>query len=376
VAHSLSDDQVRLLRLRAQQLHSRRARSVTSVRQVVKDLCGAQAQDASAAALAVRARCAGIVASDVEDARVQERSVVRTWCMRGTLHLLATEDLGWLLSLLGPVFVRSGRRRRTELGLDEDTCKRGVRVIRDALTNRGPLTRAEIAGQLAARRIRTAGQATVHLIGLAALEGVICYGPNHGREPTYVALADWIGQLPALSQEKALAELARRYLMAYGPATPEDLAAWSGLPLGEVRAAWQQITAQLIEVKIGDYSAWMLKTRARWLDRTPARRPIVRLLPSYDTYLLGYRSRDLALAPKHAKRIHPGGGLLRPALLADGKVIGAWNIQRRRDRVDVMVKPFEDLTPNAQRELEVEVKDLAHFLGVEAELKVLMHGIA
>jgi uncharacterized protein YcaQ len=372
VAHSLSDDQVRLLRLSAQRLDSRRARSVTGVRQVVKDVCGVQAQDASAAALAVRARCAGIVASDVEDARVQERSVVRTWCMRGTLHLLATEDLGWLLALLGPIFIRSGRRRRAELGLDEDTCARGVRIIRDVLTSRGPLTRAEIAGQLATRSIRTAGQATIHLIGLAALEGVICLGPVRGREPTYVVLADWIGQLPALSREKALAELARRYLMAYSPATPEDLAAWSGLALREARAGWQQVTTQLIEVKIGGSSAWMLKAQARWLDRAPARRPIVRLLPSYDTYLLGYRSRDLALAPKHAKRIHPGGGLLRPALLVDGKVIGAWKIERHRVRIDVVVKPFEDLTASAQRGLEVEVEDLAHFLGVEAELKVVI----
>lgn len=291
--------------------------------------------------------------------------------MRGTLHLLATEDLGWLLALLGPVFIRSGRRRRAELGLDEATCERGLRVMRDVLTQRGPLTRAEIAGQLAARSVRTAGQATIHLIGLAALNGAICYGPNRGREPTYVVLADWIGPMPVMPQEKAQAELALRYLTAYGPATPEDLATWSGLPHGAVRAAWQHISSQLIEVKVGDSSAWMLKTRAKWLGKTSARRPIVRLLPGYDTYLLGYRSRDLALAPKHAKRIHPGGGLLRPALLVDGRAVGTWRVKRRRDRIEVMVEPFEELTVDARRGLEVEVKDLAHFSGAVAELNLL-----
>ncbi len=297
--------------------------------------------------------------------------MVRTWGMRGTLHLLATEDLGWLLALLGPVFIRSSRRRRAELGLDEDTGVRGVRAIRDVLGKYGPLTRAEIVDRLAARRIRTVGQATIHLIRLAALQGVVCLGPDRHGKPTYVVLADWVDEGPIMSQEKAQAELARRYLAAYGPATPQDFTTWSGLSLGEARAAWQHISGQLIEVKLGGSSAWMLKTQAAWLDKASPRRPIVRLLPSYDTYLLGYRRRDLALAPKHAKRIHPGGGLLHPALLVDGRAIGTWNVKRHRAHLEVSVEPFEALTVDVQRGLEVDLTDLAHFLGAEAKLNVM-----
>ena len=124
----------------------------TSVAHVVKELCGIQAQEAPAAALALRVRTTGLVAADVEHARVQERTIVRTWGQRGTLHLLATEDLGWLLPLFGPIFIAGDRRRREELGLDEDTCARAIHIIRDALATHGPLTRAELVEQWATPR--------------------------------------------------------------------------------------------------------------------------------------------------------------------------------------------------------------------------------
>jgi hypothetical protein len=126
----LSDDQVRLLRCRAQRLHLEE-RNAASVAQVVREACGVQAQVMSASALAVRARTSGLRTSDVAPARERERSVVRTWCMRGTLHLVATEDVGWLLSLLGPLFVAAGRRRLAQPGLDEDAMLEGLRAIRE-----------------------------------------------------------------------------------------------------------------------------------------------------------------------------------------------------------------------------------------------------
>ena len=107
------------LRLRAQRLHPEAAREATNVAHLVRDLCGLQAQDLSAATLAVRPRSSGLTASDVERARLEERTIVRTWCMRGTLHLVAADDLGWLLPLLGPVFVRKSQRRYDQLGLNE-----------------------------------------------------------------------------------------------------------------------------------------------------------------------------------------------------------------------------------------------------------------
>ncbi|HYN89214.1 MAG TPA: winged helix DNA-binding domain-containing protein, partial [Ardenticatenaceae bacterium] len=258
-----------------------------------------QAQDGIAADLAVRARSSGLTVGDLEAARIEERTVVRTWAMRGTLHLVATEDLDWLLPLLGPRFVAAGRRRRAELGLDEETSVRAVYALRDILANHGPLTRTELAAQLDTRGIHTEGQAAIHLIYRAALEGVVCLGPDRSSKSTYVLLEDWVQRGPGMPPDTAREMMARRYMEAYAPAGPEDLASWCGLAMSEVRTAWQAIAKALVEVEIRTRPAWIIKGRAEWLDGAPAHGPIVRLLPRFDTYLLGYRSRELAVASQY-----------------------------------------------------------------------------
>ena len=371
MALALSDNQARLLRLRAQQLAPPRARPVAGVARVVSSLVGVQAQDSAAAALAIRARRAGLVVADVERALAEERSIVRTWGMRGTLHLVAAEDAGWLLGLLGPVFSRATRGRRAQLGLGEEAGARAVGALWRLLADSGPLTRAEIVEGLASRGIRLAGQARPHLLSLAAFEGRVCHGPSRGREPTYVLLADWIDPGPALPRERALAELARWYLSAYAPATPEDLAAWSGLSLTDARAAWQQISSRMAQVEIGGSTAWMLKSQMKWLGKDAGPRPIVRLLPAFDAYLLGYRNRELIVPARHAKRIFPGGGLLRPALLLNGRVTGTWKAQRRRNATEVVVEAFESLPRDVRQALEAEVEHIGHFLSAEASLTMI-----
>ncbi len=371
---SLSAEHVRVLRLRAQRLTPQQPGTATSVAHVVKEMCGIQAQDASAASLAVRARSVGLVAADVEHARVQARSVIRTWGPRGTLHLVATEDLNWLLPLLGPVFIAGMRRRRVELGLDEDTCARGSRIIHDVLANHGSLSRAELVEQLATHGIHLEGQARPYLLARAALEGIICFGPDRGAEPTYVLLSDWVDQEHKghpLSEVAAYAELTHRYLNAYGPATPEDQATWSGMPISKIRAAWQHIANQLIEVEVGGSPVWMLRTRAAWLDEPPAPAPIVRLLPRFDIYLLGYQNRDLSVPPRYAKRINAGGGMLHPTLLVDGCAAGTWKTRREKNHLNMLVEPFNPLTPELFPGLEAEVTDLARFLGMQVTLHVM-----
>jgi hypothetical protein len=369
MANSLSDEQMLLLRLRAQRLWLPGPASA-DVAQVVKEVCGLQAQDLPAAALAVRVRSAGLAASDFDSARLHQRSIIRTWCMRGTLHVVTAEDFAWLVPFLGPHFILRARHRYEQLGLDEDTCERGVRTIRDALAAQGPLTRADLAHRLTAHGIPAEGQATIHLIGRAALEGIVCIGPDRGAKPTYVLVQDWIGQDRAPSPGAAQAELARRYLEAYGPARPGDLATWSGLGIGQARQAWQLIAGQLVQVEVGGGAAWMLKTHADRLHELPAHLPVVRLLPKFDTYLLGYSSRDLVVEPQHAKRIHPGGGLLYPTLLVNGRAGGVWSAKRRGKRLEVVVEPFAGLTAEIRHGLEAEIADLSRFLATETALSV------
>jgi hypothetical protein len=381
----LTAHQVRRLRLRAQGLHRPEAGSAeegaAQVELVTRALCGVQAQYEAAAALTLRARTAGLLAADVEHARVSARSVVRTWCQRFTLHLLAADDLPWLLPLVGAVSTGESARR-AQLGLDHATLERGLRAGRALLGAHAPLTRPQLAERLATHGLRLEGQALPHLVGYAALHGVVCCGPDRGARPTYVLLEDWLPGWPSRIApqpwETALQELARRYLAAYGPAGPEDLASWSGLPLREARAAWRQVAPELVEVEAAGRAAWLSPRHRPWLaelgdesDDQGGHPPVVRLVAGYDTYLLGYRSRDFAVPPEHARRVHPGGGLLHPTLLADGRAVGTWRTVARQDSLDVVVTPFDAIPGAVGQALEAEVSDVGRFLGAATTRCVL-----
>jgi hypothetical protein len=365
---SPSELELRLLRLLAQRLAGRPA---TSVHEVVRGVGALQAQSTRAARLAVRPRSARLTAAAVGRACGAERSVVRTWAMRGTLHMLPSEDVGWLVALLGPVFAAAGRRRRLQLGLDDDTCERGLRAIAEVLAGERPLSRAELVGRLAGRGVALdpRSQAPAHLLSYAANRGLICRGPDlDGDEPSYVLLAEWAGARRELAPDAALAELARRHLAGHGPAGPHDLAAWSGLPVARARRAFELVAGELDEVRAGQRRLWTLA--AARVDPSSVERPNVRLLGQFDAYLLGYRGRELVLDPRFARRIQAGGGMVQPALLVDGRVLGTWRQQRRRDRLAVEVEPFEPLDRALLPAVEAEAADLGRFLGAEATVAV------
>jgi Winged helix DNA-binding domain len=351
----------RALRLRAQHLTGPPA---TSVEPLVAALGGVQAQDPVAAALALRARSRGLTDAAVAYARDGDRSVVWTWAMRGTLHLVAAADAGWMLGLLGPIFVAAGRRRRVALGLDDDLCERAIAVLREILADTGPLTRAELVRRLTDRglAIDAAGQAPAHLVAYAALRGVVC---RVGSGPAYALLDDWLGAAPrALEPDRALAELTRRYLGAHGPADAADLAAWSGIGLRRARHGLDLVAGERRAVRTPAGPAWALAGPPR--RRSHAARPQVALLGHFDPYLLGYANRDLVLDRRFAGRIQTGGGFIQPAVLVDGRVVGTWRRQRSGKRLDIALESFEALPEGAAAPLQREAADVARFLGAES----------
>jgi hypothetical protein len=306
----------------------------TSVVDAVRGVVALQGQDVRATRLAVRARTDGLTHADVDDA-VSRGDVVRTWAMRGTLHMVAAEDLRWLIRTVGPYFRDRQAPRRRQLGLDDAACARGVAELASILTE--PLTRAEIVERVS---LDLPGQAAPYFLSFAALGGVICRGSERGAEPTYVLVDDWV-------RGDRDDHLARRYLLGHGPATPGDLAAWSGLPLTVARAAFDEIR-DLLE-PVGDQFA---------LAGVPRREATgLRLLGHFDAFLLGYRER--AISPDHAKAIQSGGGFVMPAVSASGRVLGTWRLSTK-DQVDVTA--FTTIATQLRRELVGEVADLGRFL--------------
>ena len=364
----LGDDRLRRLRMRAQRLTGGRPREVA---EVVRAVLGLQAQDTPASRLAVRPRSTGLDEAAVRRACNQDRSVVRTWAMRGTLHLVAAEDAGWLVGLLGPVFAAADRRRRLQLGLDDGLCERALEAL-PALLYTSPLPRADGVRGLAAGGVGVdpEGKSPAHLVAYAALRGLVCRGPDlDGDQASYVLLEDWVGATRASDPDDALAELARRYLGGHGPAGPEDLAAWSGLPVGRARRAFELAAGELREVEWDGRRLWT--PAGATTPRSRAGEPVVRLLGRFDDYLLGWRDRDLILDPAFARRIQAGGGWIHPAVVADGRVAGTWRARRTGDRLEVTVEPFAGRLPRGTGPaLEAETADLGRFLGLEASLGV------
>ncbi len=364
---TLSPVQLRILRLRVQGLHL--AAAPDGAAPVVSARLGIQAQELPQATLAFRARARGLRAEDVRRAREETRSIVLTWAVRGTLHLVPAEDLGWLLGFFGPLALGGFARRFKELGLDAETRARATRIMRAVLTERGPLTRPELAAILAGEGIPVAGQAIAYLVSGAALEGAICFGPKRARKLTFVALESWLGPREPVPPEDVLAELARRYLAGHAPAAPEDLATWAGIGIGQARAGFAAIAADLIETATAAGPVWLLERQAAWLAAAPDE-PIVRLLPGYDPYLLGYRNRDWMVAAEHARAIHPGGGLIRPTLIVDGLAAGTWKLATQKRRAQVIVTPFDWLDPALLPGLEAEAEDIGRFLGEAVSLRL------
>ncbi len=351
----MSPQELRALRLQAQLLNHERAGDVaTAVRRMV----ALQAQSTPAARLAVRSRSIGLTRDDVDRA-CSEAAVVRTWAMRGTLHMLAADDVRWIIRLLGPHFTRMGKRRRDQLGLDPDTCRRGLAAIERALAGSRPLTRAELMAAIAAEgvAIDPTDQAPAHLVHYAATFGLICRGPEVGAdEPTYVLLDEWVPPAPALERDEALARLARRYLAGHGPATSADLATWSGLPMPDARAALGHIAEDLVDLDVAGTPMVTLAST----DLATGRDTPPRLLGRFDDYLLGYRGRDLILDPAHAKRILDGG-MIQAAVVVTGRIVGTWRLERR----EIAVRPFTTLPRGSRRALRQEAADVGRFLGVD-----------
>ena len=331
---------------------------------VLRDVCGLQAQVLSAAWLGVRARSRGIQITDLDRALNQQRSIVRSWLMRGTLHVVPADDVRWLLRALGPVFVRTGATRHAQLGLDDALKSRSVAAIRRILTDAGPLTRYELVDRLRKRDVKLdpRTQGPIHLIQFAALQGILCLGPDRDDgESTYVLLDDWVRSAPTPSRESALAELARRYFAAFGPATVDDLAAWSGIPMAEARAATSRAHAGLVEISIRGKPAFMARKLLRQSSKRSTARP---------TYLLGYRHRDFAVSPAMERRLQRGGGWLHPAVTVNGRAVAAWSLDRARGVGRITVEPLDKLSPAVRAGIDGEVRAIGRFLDLAVASRV------
>lgn len=330
---------------------------------------GLQAQDLFAAALGVRVRSAGSALADFERSRLETKSVMWTWLMRGTLHVVPTEDLDWYVAVVGQPLIAGTAKRRAELGLDEETYAAGISVIRERLAQDGPLMREELTSSLEAAGLPGGYRIERHLLFRAALDGLICFGPDRGdapgTHPTFTLLEDWLGRplqrFSDAEQPQLIARLARRYLSAFAPAALPDFAAWTGLNIRDLRAGWELLRPELVEVEGAGQTLYAPTDVLARLD-APLPQPHVRLLPAFDTYILGHRNRSLIEDGTYAAQIK-GGGMLPPMVLVDGRIAGTWRMNRKGRRLALALEPFGEWDAEARRLAEEEARDIERFVG-------------
>ncbi|HEY2767215.1 MAG TPA: winged helix DNA-binding domain-containing protein [Solirubrobacteraceae bacterium] len=316
---------------------------------VVERLLAVQGQDPRGARLAIRVRSSGVSAADIDRALTDERTLLITWLNRGTLHLVRREDYPWLQALTTPPLFTGNARRLAQEGVTTDAADRAVAAIERALGEEGPLTRKQLEQRIAAVGVPTAGQALVHLLMKACLRGVAVRGPMQGRDHAYALVHDWLGPPAPVDRDRALAELARRYLIGHAPADERDLAKWAGLPLRDARAGLSAIAGKLRIREDG------LVELAK--HEPVAELPSPRLLGQFDPVLLGWTSRE-ALLGAH-KQIVTTNGLFRPFALVRGRAVGVWRMQKG-------VVQLEPLGPLGRRDaaaLEADARAVVRFLG-------------
>lgn len=328
---------VSLLRLAAQRLVGERHPTVAAT---VRTMTALQGQDLPGVLCSAALRTDGGSLTGVR-AAMDAGEVVRSWPMRGTLHLVAAEDLGWMIAIGAPRVATSAARRQGELGLDTATLSKATALAVGALEGGRALRRRDLFAVWQEAGISTEGQRGAHLLGHLAVSRVVCLGPTAGSEQALVLLDEWVPRPRELAGEEAVAEWALRYFRSHGPATVADFAWWTGLKISDSRAAHATVAGQLERLDVGGETYWLDPATPARLDTCRAEARAVHLLPGFDELLLGYRDRSAVLDKDHADRLVPGGnGMFKASVVAGGRVVGTWRRPARGSDDGPEATPF------------------------------------
>jgi hypothetical protein len=339
-------------------------------------LCGLHAQVLSSAELTAWARIDGLQRGDVQRALWQDRTLVKTWAMRGTLHLLPAREY----SMWHAALSTSRRYLRPEawkkyFGITMEELDRLTEAVGQALDGR-VMTRQELVKEIArltgsnafASNIAASSWGTI--LKPAAFTGRLCFGPSLGQRVRFTRPDSWLAARgAAIDPEAATIEVTRRFLGAFGPATVHDLARWwNGGGVSIARKFIAALGDEVCPVEIEGTPAWMLAAHTREIRRIPIERS-VRLLPGFDQYVV--------TASCHAGRLLPGDlrtrvfrpqGWISPVLLVNGRMEGIWRHQLKGRRVEVTIEPFGKPPVWVRREAAGEAERLAAFLGCDLRL--------
>lgn len=327
---------------------------------VVRWMLAMQAQDLAGARWSVGLRLPGSKQADVEQALANGR-IVRSWPMRGTLHFVTPEDLGWLLDICAPRQAAGGAKRRHDLEITDTELSKAADVAADAMTGGISIRRDALLALWQRAGIPTTGQRAYHLLWNLGQIKHIVFGPPEENQPTFALYDDWIKAPRRIERDEALSEFASRYFASHGPATVRDFAWWAGITLSDARRGVAAATG--LQERDFDGVAHYF---AEGIE--PARHG-VHALPGFDEYMLGYHDRSPILPPEFASAIVPGNnGMFMPTMVADGQVVGTWKRNETAKIVRIETTEFTSLSKKTQAGFEGAIANYGRFVGKPVEI--------
>jgi len=368
----LTREQVNSWRLNRKHLVDRRGRE--GIAEVVSDVCGVQAQVPNAAELAIRARVEGATQRDVREALWKSHSIVRTWCMRGTLHLVASSDLPTFVAASKTELSASQEWLQKTQGVEQSEVEAITAEIKKVLDDR-TVTRDDLVHLVEGKlRLSEASREALRsawgiLLRPAAYQGILAFGPPVGPRSTFFRPDRWIRNWKEPTAREAFTELFLRFVKCYGPVNVGDFARWWGSPRGEEESILETEGADFEQVRVGENQGWMLREDAEEASGLSPTR-VLRLLPGFDCYAMFYSPREAFVQQAYRARIfRQTAGWNYPAMVVDGVAAGAWSLKRRSKRIDVILEPFRELASAEKTLVQEEAEDIGGFYGRPVEVR-------
>ncbi len=339
---------------------------------VVSEVCGIHAQVQSSAELQLWSRVNRVTAGDVRAALWEERSLIRTWCMRGTLHLLLAEDAGLYVAALRQHDRWWKGAWLRMVGMTEPELRAVLEAIRESLEAE-PITREALAEKVAARAGPKGRDRMMsgwgEMLKPAAFHGYLCSGPPRGQSVTFVRPDRWLGKWAMPAPADAWREIVRRYLRAYGPADRAEFARWWGMQPAPAGRVMKAMGDELRAVDIEGHSAWMLAGDLKAMQRTRVQ-SATRLLAGFDVYVAGTRPRESLVDRRFEDLVFRKAGWISPVVLINGCIAGVWRHERGGGRVNVSVQPFRALSGAQRIAIKEEADRLGNFLDAPAAVSL------
>jgi Winged helix DNA-binding domain len=332
---------------------------------MVRWMTAVQAQDFLSSLWAIGIRVKNVFESDIEDA-IANKTIVRTWLLRGTLHFVSSQDIRWILDLISPRIIASNANvLKKHLQLDSNVFEKSRDVIIQALEGGKHLIRKDLYDKLKSANISVSDLRGIHILHRLALEGIICYGPRDGKQHTFVLLDEWIPKSKIMSRENALGELALRYFNSHGPSTLQDFRWWSGLTDSDARKGLNKNKSKLLSEDINNQTYWFSN-----IKDTKDSYLVSQLLPDFDEYIVGYKDRS-HLVNGISNNMDLNEFIFNPTIIVNGEIVGTWKHRFKAGTVKILLKPFKSLDNEKIRSIKEAATAYGNFINMRVSIETV-----